>query len=105
MGGMEIKCSIFKSLRHHEMYLYIKEGECFDNLPQELIRRFGQSEHVMNLLLNEQRQLARENILDVMETIEKHGFYLQIPPTLSDCVARTIERIELAETTLNKSED
>ncbi|ODN43053.1 YcgL domain-containing protein [Piscirickettsia litoralis] len=99
---MEINCSIFKSLRHHEMYLYTQAGVNLETLPTELMERFGRYEHVMDLTLNEQRKLARENVFDVIESIEKHGFYLQIPPKLSDCVARTIERIEIAENALSE---
>ncbi len=102
MSAVEIKCSIFKSLRHQEMYLYVQEGLDLEKLPEELIKHFGQREHVMDLTLNHQRQLARENVVEVMESIEKNGFFLQIPPKLSDCIARTIERIEVAESQLSE---
>lgn len=83
-------CSIFKSSKKAEMYLYIARPEPTENeaeaaspleiLPEAMRTAFGRVTFVMNLELSEERTLARVNVLHVMDSIQNKGFFIQVPP-------------------------
>lgn len=73
-------CSIFKSPRKNEMYLYVDKKEGLDRVPDELLSIFGAPVPVFDLLLTAQRKLAREDVAQVLANIEQQGYHLQMPP-------------------------
>ena len=73
-------CSIYKSLRKNEMYLYVDKREALSRVPEALLGAFGPAQHSFDLVLTPERKLAREDIGKVLENIEKQGFHLQMPP-------------------------
>lgn len=72
--------SVFKSLRRAEMYLYVDKKQGLKAVPELLIKQFGKAGHVFDLLLDENRKLARARARDVLLAIDDKGFYLQMPP-------------------------
>ncbi len=77
---MEIlDCSIYKSIQKMDTYLFIPCNAKLENLPAPLLKRLGKLEHVMDLSLSEQRKLARNNSLKVIQSIKTEGYYLQLP--------------------------
>lgn len=74
-------CSIFKSSKKNEMYLYVDKKEGLERVPEELLGIFGNPILVFDLLLTPTRKLAREDIVKVLDNIEKQGFHLQMPPS------------------------
>jgi len=77
-----MQCFIYKSLRKDELYLYLLKRDDFSVLPEALLQNLGKLAFVMELQLNPQRKLAREDVSKVMHSLETRGFFLQIPPTL-----------------------
>lgn len=77
-------CSIFKSPRKNEMYLYVDKKEGLDRVPDELLSIFGDPVLVFDLLLTTQRKLAREDVAQVLANIEQQGYHLQMPPPSDD---------------------
>ncbi|MFH7766484.1 YcgL domain-containing protein [Acinetobacter sp. BSP-28] len=85
-----MQCSIFKSSKKDEMYLYIARPEATENeaevvnpleiLPEAMRVAFGRATFVMDLELTESRKLARVNVLHVIDSIETKGFFIQVPP-------------------------
>lgn len=83
-------CSIYKSSKKDEMYLYLARPEATENeaaalnpldvLPEAMRTAFGRATFVMHLELSENRKLARVNVLHVMDSIQNKGFFLQVPP-------------------------
>ncbi|AOE84387.1 YcgL domain-containing protein [Pseudomonas sp. TCU-HL1] len=73
-------CSIYKSPRKNEMYLYVDKREALSRVPEALIAAFGAPLHTFDLVLSPERKLAREDIGKVLENIEKQGYHLQMPP-------------------------
>lgn len=73
-------CSIYKSPRKREMYLYVDKREALARVPEALLSAFGVPQHAFDLLLTPERKLAREDIHKVLDNIEKQGFHLQMPP-------------------------
>lgn len=73
-------CSIYKSPRKREMYLYVDKREALARVPEALLNVFGAPQHVFDMLLTVERKLAREDAAKVLENIERQGFHLQMPP-------------------------
>lgn len=87
---LNMHCSIYKSSKKDEMYLYIARPESTENqtdalnplevLPEAMRAAFGRATFVMDLELSEQRKLSRVNVLHVMDSIQNKGFFIQVPP-------------------------
>ncbi|GIZ12081.1 YcgL domain-containing protein [Pseudomonas sp. NCCP-436] len=73
-------CSIYKSPRKNEMYLYVLKAEALSRVPEGLLALFGPPVHAFDLVLTPERKLAREDIGQVLENLEKQGYHLQMPP-------------------------
>ena len=71
---------IFKGNKKEEMYLYVDQKEGLRQVPADLLSTFGQTESVMVLPLTRDKKLARVEAADVLEAIEQHGYFLQMPP-------------------------
>ncbi len=73
-------CSIYKSPRKDEMYLYVDKREALTRVPEALLEMFGQPVHVMDMPMKADRKLARADTEKVLEGITEKGYYLQMPP-------------------------
>jgi uncharacterized protein YcgL (UPF0745 family) len=73
-------CSIYKSPRKDEMYLYVDKRDALSRVPEPLLEMFGQPQHVMDMPLKADRKLARVEASKVLEGIEEKGYFLQMPP-------------------------
>jgi len=71
---------VFKSTKKAETYLYVERGAALADLPDGLKMVFGEPQQVLSLKLTPERQLARYTGAEVLEAIEKQGFFLQLPP-------------------------
>ena len=72
---------ILKGNKKEEMYLYVAKEEGLRQVPDDLLSTFGQTESVMVLPLTRDKKLARVDAADVLEAIEQHGYFLQMPPS------------------------
>ena len=77
-------CSIYKSSKKEEMYLYVDKREGLERVPDALIEIFGTPVHSMDMPLTAERQLARAETAKVLESIRDQGVYLQMPPPKED---------------------
>jgi uncharacterized protein len=80
---MEINCCIYRSLRKDEMYLYVPIEGDFSKVPEVLLKQFGVPEKVMELNLDSNRTLAREDVETVIRNLVDQGFHLQMPPKMT----------------------
>ncbi len=64
------------------MYLYTAKEDDFSCVPEALLKRFGTPIQVMEIALTEQRKLAREDVVVVIENLRSQGFHLQMPPKM-----------------------
>lgn len=78
--NQRVMCSIYRSSKREEMYLYVRKGTDLDTLPDTLRASFGKPVPVMELLLAPDRRLARADAKKVLDKLEEQGFYLQMPP-------------------------
>lgn len=78
----ERNCRIYRSSRKRELYLYLDEGALLEDLPEGLRRDLGTLTEIMTLAIGPQRRLARAQARQVLEAIEKQGYFLQLPPSM-----------------------
>lgn len=86
-------CSIYKSPRKNEMYLYVERSEALKRVPESLLVAFGVPIHTFDLVLTPERQLAREDITLVLANIEKQGYHLQMPPAEDEYIEHLPEEL------------
>lgn len=77
-------CSVFKSPRKDEMYLYVDKMDQLKRVPEALLDMFGQPVHVFDMLLAPEKELARVEADKVLNDILEKGFFLQMPPPKDD---------------------
>jgi len=75
----EIDCTVHKSLKKDETYVFIPKTSSLADLPVELINVLGKTEEIMRLVLTPEKKMARGNADEIMKSINKQGFHLQMP--------------------------
>jgi uncharacterized protein YcgL (UPF0745 family) len=75
---------IYKGTRRAETYLYVPGEGDFQRVPQELMDAMGTLELVMELELDEQRRLARVDAKEIMKSVSRVGYFLQLAPIESN---------------------
>ena len=75
----EIECTVYKSLKKDETYVFIPMTTQLSALPDELKKVLGETEKVMSLTLTPEKKMARGTGADVIKSIEQQGFHLQMP--------------------------
>lgn len=77
---MKLLCSIYRSPRKPEMYLYVDKLKGLTRVPEGLLAAFGPPALAFEFVLTPERTLAREDVAKVLENIDKQGYHLQMPP-------------------------
>ncbi|WP_137818412.1 MULTISPECIES: YcgL domain-containing protein [unclassified Pseudomonas] len=86
-------CSIYKSPRKNEMYLYVLKADALKRVPESLLTAFGAPLHTFDLVLNPERQLAREDIHKVLANLDSQGYHLQMPPAEDEYIEHLPEEL------------
>jgi uncharacterized protein YcgL (UPF0745 family) len=86
-------CSIYRSPRKNEMYLYVLKSEALERVPEGLLTVFGKPVHAFDLVLSPARTLAREDIHAVLANLEKQGYHLQMPPAEDEYIEHLPEEL------------
>ncbi|UXI02113.1 YcgL domain-containing protein [Photobacterium sp. TY1-4] len=77
-------CAIYKSPKKENTYLYIKTKDDFSDVPDNLMTTFGTPQFVMVLKLDNGRKLALADVEKVKESLSTAGYYLQVPPPVTN---------------------
>ena len=86
-------CSIYKSPRKNEMYLYVLRADALKQVPEALLAAFGPPQHAFDMVLTPERKLAREDIHKVLENLDSQGYHLQMPPPEDDYIEHLPEEL------------
>ncbi|MGY4532726.1 uncharacterized protein YcgL (UPF0745 family) [Pseudomonas sp. TE3786] len=86
-------CSIYRSPKKNEMYLYVLKADALKKVPETLLVAFGPPRHTFDLVLSPERALAREDIHKVLENLEKQGYHLQMPPAEDEYIQHLPEEL------------
>ena len=62
------------------MYLYVDLAEDLVRVPEALLEKFGPPKPALTLKLTRERRLAKADAAEVLEALDRQGFYLQLPP-------------------------
>lgn len=79
--------SVYRSSKNSETYLYVAKKVGVKKLPDALKEIFGKPMHAFDMLLTDDKKLARVDAKKVLEKIIEQGFYLQMPPPKEDLLA------------------
>ncbi|MGN2429545.1 YcgL domain-containing protein [Pseudomonas syringae] len=86
-------CSIYRSPKKSEMYLYVLKSDVLKRVPPELLVAFGKPVHAFDLVLSPERALAREDINLVLENLDSQGYHLQMPPAEDEYIEHLSEEL------------
>ncbi len=75
-----MQCSVYKSLRQYDYFLFVPTADEFSRVPTGLRQLLGKLEKVIELELHPQRNLAQADVRDVLRQLEAQGYFLQMPP-------------------------
>lgn len=81
---MKVITEVYRSPKKEGLYLFVEKGQDLEELPPVMLTQFGKPELSMTLVLTEDKKLARASAAEVLASIEKQGFYLQMPPSPHD---------------------
>ena len=73
-------CSIYKGTRKPDTYLFVPVKDDFSAVSEDVLRAFGELIHVMDLVLEPERRLARTDARIVLRALLERGCYIQLPP-------------------------
>jgi len=73
-------CSVYKTNKKEEMYLFITRRDDFSQVPENLLSLFGKPKLVVTMNLKEDRSLAFADTDKVLSELSITGYYLQMPP-------------------------
>ena len=72
-------CYIYRCNLKPDMYIYLAEEDVFDNVPKEIYNSLGIIEFAMELEVDPETKLAREDTQTVLSNLKQHGFHIQLP--------------------------
>lgn len=74
-----MRCYVYRSSRKLDTYVYLPKKDDFEDIPDSLMRVFGEPEYALEFDLTPERKLAQEDAGEVLANIEERGFHLQMP--------------------------
>lgn len=95
-----MQCFIYRCTNKPDLYIYLAEEDVFDNVPKEIFNSLGIVEFSMELEINDDTRLARENTATVMKNLEEHGFHIQLPS--DESIETIMARIAAGKTSNEK---
>ena len=95
-----VNCYIYRCSAKADMYIYLSKKDDFEVLPEDLRKNLGILDFSMELELDSEKKLAKEDPVKVMDNLKNQGFHLQMPPETP--VDQLLEKI--AKETLNQQD-
>ena len=86
-------CSIYRSTQRAGMYLYVLKSDELKRVPEGLLAVFGRPLLAFNLVLTPERKLQQEDIVQVLENLDKQGYHLQMPPPEDEYIEHLPEEL------------
>ncbi|MFQ6595054.1 MULTISPECIES: YcgL domain-containing protein [Pseudomonas] len=86
-------CSIYRSPKRAGMYIYVLKSDALERVPEGLVTVFGKPVHAFDLVLTPERKLQQEDIVQVLENLDKQGYHLQMPPAEDEYIEHLPEEL------------
>tara|TARA_R110000737_G_scaffold1598_10_gene4775 strand:- start:25831 stop:26130 length:300 start_codon:yes stop_codon:yes gene_type:complete len=77
-------CSVYKSSKKVQTYLYINKRDDFSDVPEALMKMFGKPVMVTVLNLAAKVKLGFADLDKVKASLAEQGYYLQLTPQEED---------------------
>jgi len=78
-NNMKAFLSIYKSPKKEGMYIYLKKEQGISQVPETLAQLFGEPILVTHMMVDENKKFAKVKAIDLLNSINEKGFYLQMP--------------------------
>ena len=85
--------SVFRSTKKADTYMYVRRGQVWGDLPEDLRAIFGKPALAMELIMTPEKKLARTTGRAVLDAIADKGFFMQMPEEQSGSVVAFKERL------------
>ncbi len=80
-------CVIYRSTKQDQTYLFIEKKDDFSRVPPDLLKHFGKPVLSMLLPLDGSKKLASADVNKVKDALTEQGFYLQLPPPVTNLLS------------------
>ena len=77
-------CSVYKSSKKVQTYLYVNNRDDFSDVPEALMKMFGTPVMVTVLNLSSKVKLGFADLEKVKTSLSEQGYYLQLTPQEED---------------------
>jgi len=87
-----MQCHIYRSSIKEGLYVWLKDKDGVDALPEAVLKQLGDAEFAMSIELNAARKLGQEDAPTVLSNLEQQGFHIQMPrdiESLMESIARS----------------
>ncbi len=81
-------CFVYASLRKADTYVWLTRQDDFGVLPESLALMLGDLRFVLEVELDAQRKLPKEDAAAVLKNLQEQGWHLQLPPQHTISVAQ-----------------
>ena len=75
----EVECDVYRSAKKEYLYLFVPADVGMASVPDELLAQFGEPEKVLSFTLTQERDLAKEDPVQVLQNLLQQGYHLQLP--------------------------
>lgn len=75
-----MQCFVYASRRKADTYVWLRQRDDFDTLPEPLREKLGELRFVLEVDLTPERHLPRENPADILAHLDAQDWHLQLPP-------------------------
>ena len=75
-----MQCFVYRSKKKQNTYLFLPEQDNFSEVPESLLKLFGQAEFSFEFKLHAERNLTLADAREVIRNLEENGYFLQLPP-------------------------
>ena len=75
----EVKCDVYRSAKKKYLYLFVSADEGMARVPDELLAQFGEPEKALSFTLTHERDLEKEDPVQVLQNLQLQGYHLQLP--------------------------
>ncbi|NNM52824.1 MAG: YcgL domain-containing protein [Pseudomonadales bacterium] len=89
-----VVCSVYKTLKRADTYLYVIREEGLKRVPSALLERMEPLQHVMDMPWRSDRDLARVRADVLHRALIEQGYFLQLPPAPDDETREFLGRIQ-----------
>ncbi len=80
---MATTCFIYRCSAKTDMYIYLAEENGFDAIDEKLQKKLGTLSFAMQIEIDSDSKLAKEDPVKIIENLSSQGFHLQLPSETS----------------------